>query len=169
MNWLKPALVGSVIGLGLLVFGWFIPSVALAAMAPGMLQPAYQMPELIERFVPEVLTGMQMAFGAGAAAVLAAFLTFTTMTGILARPTGPGEVGRGWRVMLWWALMLVASGLAYAAVEYFLSWQLSIVDSVAVTRIALAAMLTAAAAYWIISLLGVERMMRPAVPLASLR
>ncbi|SDB20600.1 hypothetical protein [Belnapia rosea] len=169
MHWVRPLLTGCAIGAAAVAIGWFLPSVGLEGSAAGMLQPNYQLPELIDRFVPEVLTGLQMAFVTAAASALCLFIVFALVTRLVARPTGPGEVGRGWRVALWWVLLLACAGAAYGAVAYFLSSQVATVDAAVATRIALLVMIVAAATFWVMSVVGVERMMRPAVFLASMR
>jgi hypothetical protein len=169
MYWASPFVVGCLIGAGVVAGGWLLPAFLPTALVAEMLLPAYRMPELADRFVPEVLAAMQAAFAVSGLACLLCFAGWGLLTFVVVRPKGPGEVARGWRWVLWWALLALALAVTYSAVRYWLAWQLDTVDGVWAIRIALIVMAAMAVNYWIMSFFGAERMMRPAVPLASLR
>ncbi|WP_159350014.1 hypothetical protein [Roseomonas harenae] len=159
-------MLGTIVGLALIAMAWFLPAFLPSSIAEGMLQPAYRMEELVARFVPEVTAGMQRAFSLAAAAVFFAFVVLSLMN-LVARPIGPGLAGSGWRRGVWVLLLLVVVIGALGATYLFLSFWLTTVDEAAATQCALYVCLAAALAYWLLSFVGTERMMRPAVPFAS--
>lgn len=165
-HWLGPFLGGSAGGFALLLAAWFIPAFLPSSIAEGMLQPAYRMEELVARFVPEVTAAMQRAFLSAAAAVLVGYVLLS-LVHLAARPTGPGQAGRGWRHVAWAISFVIVVVTATAAAYFSLGLWLTTVDDAAATQWTLYVGLAAALAYWLLSVLGSERMMRSAVPLAT--
>jgi len=165
-HWMMSFLVGLVIALVLVVVAWLAPALLPTTIMEGMLQPSYRMEELVARFVPEVTAAMQRALASSAIAVLAGYVAIS-LVHLFARPTGPGEAGAGWRRVAW-AILLVVVAIAAAVGAYaHLGVWLTITDDLAAQKWAASLGLAAAVLYWVLTTFGSERMMRPAVPLAT--
>ena len=163
-HWVRRFLYGAALGMGLLVLGFIGPGlVGGAALVDWMLKPAYQIPEFIQSYTPDLVWGMTVSLMSGLAAALAGFMVWDVSM-LIARPTGPGQVGAGWRPLLWGltlaAVLIAAFTLPYVALT---SW-LDTVETRAATWIAFMLAAMAAAVFWLLSIVGTERMIRAAVP-----
>lgn len=164
-HWLPPFLQALAVGaVFLLLPAWLVPGlVDSTVLTDRMLQASYQLPELVSSYVPDLLLGVRLSLVAGASAALGCFAAWAVAM-LLLRPAGPAEVGRSWRRVLWSVLAFVAAVIAYAATSVGLLGRLDTVDGAAATRLAVAIAAAAPFAFWVLSLIGAERMMLPAVP-----
>ena len=161
----RPTL-GLLAGFAVMGLAWILPGLVDGdSLAEAMLKPDYKLPELISAYVPGLRDALQATLLTGARSALAAYVIWVASTR-LARPTGPRQVGRGWRFPLWCVLAILAAVISYLAIEYRILGPLEPVEGVTANRLALVVGLAAALLFWLLSLLGTERMMRPAVPLA---
>ena len=159
---------GLLAGCAVLALAWLVPGLLDGnSLANAMLKPAYKLPELIPAYVPGLRAGLQASLASGAGAALAAFAVWVGATR-LARPTGPRQVGLSWRLALWLVLAVLAAVLSYLAIEDRILGRMEPVEEVTANRLAFVIGFAAAVLFWLLSLLGTERMMRPAVPLAPL-
>ena len=163
-----PSAFGLLAGCAVLAAAWLLPGLLDGdTLANALLKPAYKLPELIPAYVPALRAGLQASLATGAGAGLAAFAVWVAATR-LARPTGPRQVGRSWRLPLWFTLAGLAVVVAYLAIAYRILGRMEPVEEVTANRLAAIVGVGAAGLFWLLSLLGTERMMRPAVPLAPL-
>ncbi len=155
-------------GCALLALAWLLPGLLDgASLAEAMLKPSYKLPELIPAYVPDLRQALRATLATGAGAALAAFAAW--VLGVqLARPTGPRQVGRSWRLWLWLGLAILVAAASYLVIEYRVLGRLDSVEEVTANRLAALVAAAACLVFWLLSLLGTERMMRPAVPLGAL-
>jgi hypothetical protein len=166
-HWLPPFATGLLTAAVLAAAAWFVPAFLPQSVPEAMLQPSYQMEELVARFVPEVGAAMQRALAAAAVAALAGFVVLAAVH-LLARPTGPGEASSSWRRALWFVLLVAVFAAAAGAGYYFLGVSVTTTENAAATQWSAGLGGAASLLFWLLSLLGTERMLRPAVPLATL-
>ena len=156
------------VGCALLALAWLVPGLLDgASLADAMLKPSYKLPEMIPSYVPDLREALRATLATAAGAALAAFVIWVlgTQPG---RPTGPHQVGRSWRLALWLGLAALAATVTYLAIEYRVLGPLDSVDEVTSNRLAALLAVAACIVFWLLSLIGTERMMRPAVPLGAL-
>ncbi len=160
------AAIGLLAGCAVLALAWLVPGLLDGgSLANAMLKPDYKLPELVSAYIPGLRDALQSTLATGAGAALAAFIIWVAATR-LARPTGPRQVGRGWRFPLWLLLAILTAAVSYLAIEYRILGPLEPVAPVTANRLAAAVAVAACLLFWLLSMLGTERMMRPAVPLA---
>lgn len=165
-HWSPPFIVGLLAAAALIAAAWFAPAFLPQSVAESMLQPSYRMEELVARFVPEVIAAMQRALASAACAALAGYIVLSAVN-LLARPTGPGEASSGWRLALWCALLFAVFIVAGGAGYYLLGVSVTTTEDASATQWSAGLAGSASLAFWLLSVLGTERMLRPAVPLAS--
>lgn len=165
-HWMKPFIVGLVVAVALVAVAWLAPALLPTTVMEGMMQPSYRMEELVARFVPEVTAAMQRALASAAGAVLAGYVALS-LVHLFARPNGPGEAGAGWRRAVWAVLLIGVLIAATIGAYVHLGVWLTIADDLAAQKWAAALGVGAAIFYWVLTTFGSERMMRPAVPLAT--
>ena len=157
-----------VVGLALIAAAWFGPALLDGpALAETMLRESFKLPEVVASYVPGLVATLRQSSVAAASCPLVGFLLFVALT-IAIRPTGPGQVGRSWRLALWLVLLVAVAVSSYLLAYLGMVGRLEAVDELAATRVALAEAAVAAVVFWALSLIGTERMTRPAVPLAGL-
>jgi hypothetical protein len=166
-HWLPPFLIGLLTAVVLAAAAWLVPAFLPQSVPKAMLQPSYRMEELVERFVPEVGAAMQWALAAAVAAALAGLVILAAVH-LLARPAGPGEAFSSWRRALWFVLFVAVFAAAAGAGYYFLAVSITTTENAAATQWSAGLGGAASLLFWLLSLLGTERMLRPAVPLATL-
>lgn len=85
----------------------------------------------------------------------------------LFRPTGPGDAAAGWRHGVWWLCFVcvlgAAGGGAYIALAV---WFRDGSEEIAMEW-AIGSALLSGLLFWIVSIIGTERMLRSAIPLGS--
>ena len=155
-------------GAALIAAAWFGPALLDGpALADTMLRESFKLPEVVASYVPELVGTLRLSTVAAASCPLAGFLIFVALT-VAIHPTGPGQVGRSWRLGLWLVLLVAVAVSSYLLAYFGMVGRLEAIDELAATRVALAEAAGAAIAFWALSLIGTERMTRPAVPLAGL-
>ena len=161
---LVPPARSLVLGCLLLACAWAIPLFLDGSqLAHGMLRANYSLPELVDTYVPQLRRAAQLTLVTAAAVPLVAFLLWVAETSV-SRPTGPGQVARGWRFVTWFVIAVVAGAAVYAVVDWGTLGGADPVDDVLANRAAILSGLFAVGLFWVFCLLGTERMIRPAVP-----
>ena len=132
-----------------------------------LLEPRYSAPELGGAYSEVLAAQVRLAVLACVGVVFAGFLLWHVAM-LLFRPTGPGQVRWGWRLLLWLTLFVAVCGAGCFMPYWMLAIQLFTVNGEAALRFAAALGLVAGVAYWLVSLMAAGRMMRPALPLGRL-
>ncbi len=136
-------------------------------LAEGMLRADHRLPELMPSYIPDLRRAVQLTLATVVAVPLLAFLAWIGETAF-ARPTGPGQVARGWRLATWVVICVLTGLCVYGLVDYETLGGLDSVDARFANQAALVLAAVAAALFWAFCLLGTERMIRPAVPCGGL-
>lgn len=132
-----------------------------------LLDAPFRKPEIVAYYAQPLMQQLQLASFAWIGTALAGFALWQ-ITNLVSRPTGPGQIRWSWRSVHWF-LLLVLVGTAGALAPYWLlAVRLDTVDAEAAQRLAAILGPLAAILFWILSVLGAGRMMRPAVPLGRL-
>ncbi len=153
-----------VLGCILVACAWALPLfLDSSQLAGGALRANYSLPELMAAYVPELRRAAQLTLVTAVAVPLLAFLAWVVETSLL-RPTGPGQVARGWRSITWFVIAVIAGGAVYALVGWKTLGGVASVDDVVANRTAIVLALLSLVLFWVFCLLGTERMIRPAVP-----
>ncbi len=153
-----------VLGCILVACAWALPLFLDGSqLAGGALRANYSLPELMAAYVPELRRAAQLTLVTAVAVPLLAFLAWVAETSLL-RPTGPGQVARGWRSITWFVIAVIAGGAVYALVGWKTLGGVDSVDDVVANRTAIVLALLSLVLFWVFCLLGTERMIRPAVP-----
>ena len=163
-----PPVRSLVLGCILLAGAWIAPLFLDGnQLAEGLLRANYSLPELIASYVPDLRRAAQLTLVTAVAVPLLAFGVWVAETSV-SRPTGPGQVGRGWRSATWLVILVAAGGAVYGLSNWRTLGSLEAVDDVVANRVAVALASLSLLLFWVFSLLGTERMIRPAVPAGAL-
>jgi hypothetical protein len=167
MKWPKGLAYGAMLGLILLALGWVGPNlVGDPASLVWMLKPAYQVPELLPSYTPELVEGIRFSLASCIGSATIGFV-FWDLVILISRPSGPGQIRTSWRRVIWWltwvSVLITAGVLPYVALTFWLDT----VEIVVATRLAVGLSLVAVLVFWLLSAVGAEPMMRPAVPLGD--
>lgn len=167
-HWVGRFILSLGVGAALAALLWIAPSfVDSAALSERALRPNYKLPELVANYTPDLVAALKAGLVQGAAAAIAGLVLWTLLTRV-GRPMGPGQVRRGWRRNAW-LLLLTAVALTAFGLPYFaLVHQLDTVDPDAGTVFAILVSAGSAVVFWLLCLLGTERLIRPAVPAGDL-
>jgi hypothetical protein len=167
-RWLGPFLVGLLLALSMLAAAWLGPAFLPASVTDAILKPEYRMDKaLLEaRFMPEVTASLQRALVLSAAAVLAGYVV-VSLVHLTLRPAGPGGAASRWRHILWVSVLLAVAVCAAGATYASLTIWMTMSEDAAATQWTAFTAAAAALTFWLVTVFGSERMMRPAVPLAS--
>ena len=164
MRRVLPPIWAFVLGCVVLALAWLVPGLLDGAvLADTMLRQDYKLPELMAGYVPELRHSLQLTLGAGGLAALVAFIAWLALA-VAIRPTGPGQVARGWRLVYWGVLAVLAAAAAYLVIAFRVLGAVDSIDELFANRMAAAVALGAAVVFWVLCLVGTERMIRPAVP-----
>ena len=159
-----PPVRSLILGCILVAGAWALPLFLDGAqLAQGLLRANYSLPELMASYVPELRRAAQLTLVTAAAVPLLAFLAWVAETSLM-RPTGPGQVARGWRSVTWFVIALIAGGAVYGLVNWETLGGVDSVDDVIANRTAIVLALLSLVLFWVFCLIGTERMIRPAVP-----
>ena len=127
-----------ILGCFIVACAWIVPLfVDGTQLAQGLLRPNYSLPELLASYVPELRLrhAAQLTLVTAAAVPLLAFLAWVAETSVM-RPTGPGQVARGWRFVTWCVIALIAGGAVYGLVGWDTLGGIDSVDDVVANRAA---------------------------------
>ena len=131
-------------------------------MADLMLDEAFRLPELLSNYIPELRQAVQHSLTLGCTLALGNFLAWVLITR-LARPSGPGQVARGWSRLAWWVLAVVTAVGAFFIVWAWVLAGLDTIDRQVAIRFAALVAVVALIVFWVLCLFGTELMLRPAV------
>jgi hypothetical protein len=167
-NWFAGVAKATLVAALLLVAAYLVPGLLDgAALANAMLKQSYKLPEIMDAFIPDLVQNVRLSLLAGVGSALVGFYVWAVATAAV-RPTGPGQVRRGWRPVLWFVLLAVVCVSGYLLTSFGLAAEADAVDETVATRAAFVISVSSAVVYWALCLIGTERMTRPAIPAGPL-
>jgi hypothetical protein len=164
-HWLLAFCIGCTLVLGMAVAAFhsqfLVDSVFLAQ---NMLHPDHQsVPERVQDYLGDLRKLWGNAAGVAAAAVAGGYLLWSLSLLVL-RPNGPGQVPRLGNKIRWFVCLAFAVVFAFGASIYVLEMS-GLVDPGFSYNFALSAAVCAMVAYWLLTIFCTEKLMEPAVPL----